>query len=184
MIEEETKEELNLYFDNQVIEEEKKGEIEEEKKERDSLDAFNIIPDVLGQAAGNYRTGTLTDDSPTRVRDDDLTGVPRRLTTTRRSKEQGPEVVNYVSFNQDHTFMAIGTNNGFSINTCTAQKPGSIGVKVRKSVEGGISIVQIVEQSNVIVYVGTGENRQLPTNKIVFWDEQQRNVAAELVVAA
>ena len=85
MIEEETKEEFKLHFDNQDSEEEKKGEIEEEKKERDSLDAFNIIPEVLGRAASNYRTGTLTDESPTRARNDDLTGVPRRLTLTTRS---------------------------------------------------------------------------------------------------
>ena len=53
MIEEEKKEgireELNLHFDNQDSEEEKKGVIEEEKKDRDSLDAFNIIPEILGR---------------------------------------------------------------------------------------------------------------------------------------
>ena len=58
--------------------------------------------------------------------------------------------------------------------------------KIRREVAYGVSIVQLLEQSNVIVYVGTGEkeNPYLPKNKLVLWDEDTASVAAELVLAA
>ena len=58
--------------------------------------------------------------------------------------------------------------------------------KIRREVAYGVSIVQLLDQSNIIVYVGTGEkeNLYLPKNKLVLWDEDMASVAAELVLAA
>ena len=46
--------------------------------------------------------------------------------------------------------------------------------KVTRLVPGGVSIVQLLEQSNIIVYVGTGENKELPKNKVIVWDDEKQ----------
>ena len=117
-----------------------------------------------------------------------LKGVPRRLTLSRQNNNASDhnnnnttstennsdnndelDVVNYVAFNQDHSYVAVATNRGVCISQCAK---GALIPKIRRNVKGGLSIVQLLEQSNVLVYVGTGTNPNLPDNKLVIWDEQ------------
>ena len=49
--------------------------------------------------------------------------------------------------------------------------------------EGGVAIIQLVEQSNIVVYVASGRDNSLPRNKLIIWDEAAGQVVAELVVA-
>ena len=48
------------------------------------------------------------------------------------------DVVNYVAFNQDHSYVAVATNRGVCISQCAK---GSLIPKIRRNVKGGLSIV-------------------------------------------
>ena len=80
--------------------------------------------------------------------------------------------------------MAIGTNKGFRVNRCCQQQSGSVEAKIREEVPGGVAIIRLLSESNVIVYVCTGQEFSLPRNKVMVWDAREQTVVAELVMAA
>ena len=117
-----------------------------------------------------------------RVRPRDSARVNAIIATT-EIRDQ-PEVVNCVSFNWEGTFVAIGTNKGFRINRCANQKHSSVEPKLFHEIPGGVSIVKILGETNVVVYVGTRENASLRKNLVVVWDAEAQEVIAELAMAA
>ena len=62
--------------------------------------------------------------------------------------------VNYIGFNRDHSYITVGTSTGFMVKKCIGN--GGLQTKINRSVPGGVSKVVLLEQSNIIVYVGTG----------------------------
>ena len=44
--------------------------------------------------------------------------------------------------------------------------------------------MRLLESSNIVAYVGTGENQELPRNKVVLWDEEKMAIVAELLFPA
>ena len=49
--------------------------------------------------------------------------------------------------------MAIGTNRGFRINKCTNRQESALDVKINKEIQGGVSLVQVLDETNILVYV-------------------------------
>ena len=86
-----------------------------------------------------------------------------------RALSENGATVNYIEFNRDHSYITVGTSTGFMVKKCIGN--GGLQTKINRSVPGGVSKVVLLEQSNIIVYVGTGQNPDLPTDKLVVWDE-------------
>ena len=52
----------------------------------------------------------------------------------------------------------------------------------KREIDGGISIIEILNRSNVLALVGTGDNPKFSQNKVILWDESQSKVINELIV--
>lgn len=45
---------------------------------------------------------------------------------------------------------------------------------LKRDIEGGLSFVQMLNRSNILVFVGSGENGyDYPENKLFFWNEKE-----------
>lgn len=97
-------------------------------------------------------------------------------------ENQGQDEINCLAFNNDHSYVVVGTKRSFLIDSCQVQ--GFLATKVNVEIAGGISIVQMLEQSNIVAFVGTGSEKDFPKNKIVVWDLEKNQKAAELVFPA
>ena len=77
-------------------------------------------------------------------------------------------MITYTSFNQDQDAFAIGTTKGFSIFSI---EPFCF--RVKRVIEGGVKVVQMVGKSNLILIVTSGLDPQYPSNHVHFWDDQR-----------
>ena len=94
-----------------------------------------------------------------------------KIETTNNNKQNS--MINY-SFNQDSTYISIGTKDGFSIINCNNPK------KVYKRKLGGaIKIVEMISSSNILALVGGTENLKFPDNKLIIWDDYKQKIIAE-----
>lgn len=74
----------------------------------------------------------------------------------------------YISFNQDNSCVSIGTELGFKI------------IKVcpfldlyYRDMNGGIGIIEMLNQSNILALVGGGKKPKYPNNEFNLWDEEK-----------
>ena len=81
----------------------------------------------------------------------------------------------YVSFNQDSSCFALGTERGFKIYNSFPFKDN-----FERVLEGGIGIVEMYYRSNIIALVGGGKNPKYNKNKVIIWDDYQAKVISEL----
>ena len=49
---------------------------------------------------------------------------------------------------------------------------------------GGISIAEMVERSNIVALVGGGDSPKWPTNKVMIWDDYRQKIIGELTFNA
>ena len=91
--------------------------------------------------------------------------------------ESNEEKCLYSTFNQDSTCFCIGTEKGFRIYNSYPLKCLTI-----RDIDGGISIVEILNRCNVLAFVGTGKNPKFGQNKVILWDNSQLKVINELIV--
>ena len=81
----------------------------------------------------------------------------------------------YVTFNQDASLFAIGTETGFSIyNSCPFKD------NFTRDMKGGIGIIEMLNRSNILALVGGGQNPKYASNKVVIWDDHQNKAISEL----
>ena len=80
-----------------------------------------------------------------------------------------------VSFNQDNSCFAIGTENGFKIYQTYPFK----GPHVR-NMNGGIGRVEMLYKSNFLAMIGGGKIPKYNNNKAVIWDDHEKKVISEL----
>ena len=80
-----------------------------------------------------------------------------------------------VSFNQDNSCFAIGTENGFKIYQTYPFK----GPHERK-MNGGIGRVEMLYKSNFLALIGGGKIPKYNNNKAVIWDDHEKKVISEL----
>ena len=80
-----------------------------------------------------------------------------------------------VSFNQDNSCFAIGTEYGFKIYQTYPFK----GPHERK-MNGGIGRVEMLYKSNFLALIGGGKIPKYNNNKAVIWDDHEKKVISEL----
>ena len=80
-----------------------------------------------------------------------------------------------VNFNQDNDLIAMGTKTGFNIYMINP-----LSNRDCRNLEGGIGKIEMLNATNLIVFVGSGDNAQFPVNKVIIWDEYYGKEMAEL----
>jgi WD40 repeat protein len=81
----------------------------------------------------------------------------------------------YVSFNQDASCFAVGTERGFKIYNSYPFKDN-----FERILDGGIGIVEMLHRCNIVALVGGGRNPKYAPNKVIIWDDHQVKVISEL----
>lgn len=81
----------------------------------------------------------------------------------------------YVTFNQDASCFAVGTETGFSIFNAYPLKHN-----FTRDMKGGIGIIEMLNRSNILALVGGGENPKYASNKVVIWDDNEGKEISEL----
>ena len=84
------------------------------------------------------------------------------------------------SFNQDGGCLAIGTTSGFSVHNLHPQ----YAVSVRRNLQGGIGLVEMLFRCNLMALVGGGPSPQAPPHRVVRYVLVQMSVSAGWLVGA
>ena len=92
--------------------------------------------------------------------------------------ENTDEKCYYLSFNPDSSLFCVGTNKGFRVFTSNPFK-----CVEKRDINGGIGIVEILNNTNIFALVGTEENLKFGPNKVILWDELNQKVANQLIVS-
>lgn len=79
------------------------------------------------------------------------------------------------SFNQDGGCLAIGTTNGFSIHNLHPYQ-----CSVRRELQGGIGVVEMLFRCNLIGIVGGGPSPHAPPHRVLIWDDHVQKAIGEL----
>ena len=85
------------------------------------------------------------------------------------------DIILYLSFNQDASCFAVGTETGFKIyssyplNHC-----------YERNLNGGIGIIEMLYKSNILGLVGGGTYPKFSKNKLIIWDDMQCKEISEL----
>ena len=87
---------------------------------------------------------------------------------------QNPKIL-YITFNQDSSCFAIGTETGFSI-----YKSYPLNQRYTKNMNGGIGIIEMMNRSNILALVGGGDNPKFAVNKVIIWDDYQEKIISEI----
>jgi hypothetical protein len=88
----------------------------------------------------------------------------------------------YVSFNQDASCFAVGTERGFRIYNSYPFKDSFERSRliIILVLDGGIGIVEMLQRCNILALVGGGKNPKYAPNKVIIWDDHQSKVISEL----
>ena len=86
------------------------------------------------------------------------------------------EVVLCISFNQDKSCVALGTNYGYKIfNAKNFKKIGE------RDLDMPIARIQMLYRSNLLLLVrGTQENIKMPGSSLIFWDDKTNDATGRL----
>lgn len=125
----------------------------------------------------NLEPGALPRTTTTDFGDMDAT----EMSSLKRSfvdPKKRTEVVLCISFNQDKSCIACGTNYGYKIySTKNFQKVGD------RDMDCPIARIQMLFRSNLLLLVkGTPENARVAGNHLIFWDDRSNDSTGELVL--
>ncbi|MCQ2821273.1 MAG: hypothetical protein MJ252_28775 [archaeon] len=81
----------------------------------------------------------------------------------------------YVTFNQNGTCFAVGTETGFNIYNSYPFKDNFI-----RDMQGGIGIIEMFNRSNILALVGGGNKPMYDSNKVIIWDDHKEKPISEL----
>ena len=81
----------------------------------------------------------------------------------------------YISFNQSEKYACFGTSIGFYIYALNPFKK-----ILSRKIELGISLVKMLYESNIIVFVGRNDTGLYPNNKLIIWDDSKKAVLGEI----
>ena len=79
-----------------------------------------------------------------------------------------PSSILYISFNQDSSCISIGSETGFKIINTNPFLD-----LYYRDMKGGIGIVEMLNNSNILALVGGGKNPKFPLNEFILWDEEK-----------
>ena len=83
--------------------------------------------------------------------------------------------INNISFTCDNFMFSFGTEEGFYIYNV---KPFEL--LSHRKLEGGILFTEILDHSNLIIFVGDGTSQKYPNNKVFFWDDSNQKCISEI----
>lgn len=83
----------------------------------------------------------------------------------------------FVSFNQDYTCFACGTEAGFRVYSTD---PFRLTWSRDFSPNGGLGVVAMLFRTNILAFAGGGKSPKYESNKVVLWDDRQARTIAEL----
>jgi len=86
-----------------------------------------------------------------------------------------PQEILYMSLNQDHTCLAVGTSHGFYVFSVDPLKE-----RFHRLWRLGIGIVEMLMRCNIVALVGGGLQPKFPKNRLMIWDDFQNRTIAEL----
>ena len=89
--------------------------------------------------------------------------------------EPKKKTINNISFTSDNFMFSFGTEDGFYIYNI---KPFELVSHLK--LEGGILFTEILDHSNLIIFVGDGTSQKYPNNKVFFWDESNQKFISEI----
>lgn len=95
------------------------------------------------------------------------------------------------SFNQNQSLCSIGLDTGYRIYSFKKVENNEIN-NLNKSInteinyiqtklEGGVSLVELYFETNIIFLVGGGSSPMFSKNKLIIWDDSQQQITNELV---
>lgn len=79
------------------------------------------------------------------------------------------------SFNQDGSCLAVGTSSGFAIRNVHPHQ-----VSVRRELQGGIGMVEMLFRCNLMALVGGGPSPHAPSYRVLIWDDHVQKAIGEL----
>lgn len=83
----------------------------------------------------------------------------------------------HVSFNQDYSCVACGTESGFKVYNAD---PFRLTLSRDFSPGGGLGIVAMLFRTNILALAGGGRSPRYQPHKVVLWDDRQARTIAEL----
>ena len=86
----------------------------------------------------------------------------------------------HVSFNQDSTCFACGTDQGFAVYNCDPPTERFSRIEKESIQPNGIGIVEMLFRSNIFALVGGGDHPKYAKNMLMIWDDFQGKCIAEL----
>ena len=86
------------------------------------------------------------------------------------------EKILYISFNQDNTCFAVGTEIGYKIYDLINPNLDYY----ERVLDGGIGIIEMLYKSNILVLVGGGEYPKYSKNKVILFDDNSGKIITEL----
>ncbi len=94
-------------------------------------------------------------------------------------KESQSTKVSATSYNILGDHFIVCTDIGFRVHEVKSCK-----LKVNcTQIEGGLSLCQSYNNTNIFFFVGTGRNPALPSTKLCLWDDSRKEIAAEVEFA-
>ena len=94
---------------------------------------------------------------------------------TSQQKQQNEEIL-YISFNQDSSYISVGTENGYKIFSSYP-----IYNFFNRNLKGGIGIIEMLYKSNILALVGGGKNPKFPENKLIIYDDKKQKKISEII---
>ena len=74
----------------------------------------------------------------------------------------------FISFNYNSEYFSVGLNDGFKIF-----KTHPLSLTVDRKLNGGIGIIEMLNESNIFCLVGGGSNPKYKLNKLLIWDDSK-----------
>jgi len=81
----------------------------------------------------------------------------------------------FSSYNQTEKHICFGTSMGFYIYQVNPFKK-----LISRKIDGGVSIVKMVYESNIILFVGRPDSVLYPDNRLIIWDDSKKKVMGEI----
>jgi WD40 repeat protein len=81
-----------------------------------------------------------------------------------------------VFLNSSNRYACIATDVGFTIYAVHPLKK-----IISREIQGGVSIIKMLDESNIFVFVGRSDNGPYPYNKFIIWDDNKKVILGEIL---
>ena len=82
---------------------------------------------------------------------------------------------NYCSFNHSENFVCFGTKLGFYVFLINPFRK-----IIFRDIEGGVSLIKMLYETNIFLFVGLSDGGLYPNNKLIVWDDNKKIVISEI----